>query len=150
MPRPFKPQGWPQLIPALTVADPAKSIEFYKKAFGFQLEGQPMEMDGKIMHAELKFQEAKIMLGGEGCNEMNSPKTSGVKPAMSLYLYCEDPDAIHDRAVKAGAKSEAAPEDMFWGDRACRVIDPDGYVWWFAKNVADFDPSKIPQEAGSA
>jgi uncharacterized glyoxalase superfamily protein PhnB len=149
MARPFKPQGWPQLIPALTVADPKKSIEFYKKAFGFQLEGQPMEMEGKIVHAELKFQEAKIMLGGEGCGELISPKTSGVRPGMSLYLYCENPDRIYESALKAGAKSEAAPEDMFWGDRACRVTDPDGYVWWFAKNVADFDPSKIPQEASA-
>lgn len=147
MSRPFKPQGWPQLIPALTVADARKSIEFYKKAFGFLLEGEPLEMDGKIAHAELKFQDAKIMLGGEGCGEQFSPKTSGVKPGMSLYLYCEDPDRIYESAIKAGAQSEAEPEDMFWGDRACRVTDPDGYVWWFAKNVADFDPAKIPTEA---
>ncbi len=147
--RPYKPQGWPQLIPALTVADARKSIEFYKKAFGFQLEGQPLEFEGKIAHAELKFQDAKIMIGTEGCNDMKSPKSAGVRPGMSLYLYCENVDAIYERAIKAGAKSEAAPEEMFWGDRTCRVTDPDGYVWWFAKNVADFDPTKIPAEAGA-
>ena len=149
MMRPFKPQGWPQLIPALTVADARKSIEFYKKAFGFELEGQPMEMDGKIAHAELKFQDAKIMLGTEGCGDLQSPKSSGVRPGMSLYIYCEDPDGIYNRALKAGARSEAAPEDMFWGDRACRLTDPDGYVWWFAKNVADFDPTKIPAQTAA-
>ena len=142
--RPYKPEGWPQLIPALTVADPRKSIEFYKKAFGFELEGQPMEMDGKIMHAELKLGQAKIMIGGEGCGDQRAPKTTGVKPGLSLYIYVEDVDALYGRAMKAGAQDEAKPEDMFWGDRACRLTDPDGYSWWFATNVADFDPSKIP------
>ena len=149
MARPWKPKGWPQLIPALTVADPKKSIEWYKKAFGFELEGEPMEMDGKIMHAELRLGEAKIMLGGEGCGDLRSPKTAGIRPGNSFYIYCENPDSIYDRALKAGAKSEAEPEDMFWGDRACRLTDPDGYVWWFAKNVADFDPTKIPQTANA-
>ena len=27
-------------------------------------------------------------------------------------------------------------------DRVCAVIDPDGYVWSFGTNVADFDPTK--------
>jgi PhnB protein len=37
------------------------------------------------------------------------------------------------------------PQDMFWGDRMCNLLDPDGHSWSFATNVADFDPSKVPQ-----
>jgi uncharacterized glyoxalase superfamily protein PhnB len=33
---------------------------------------------------------------------------------------------------------------MFWGDRLCKLMDPDGIIWNFATNVADFDPSKAP------
>jgi uncharacterized glyoxalase superfamily protein PhnB len=37
------------------------------------------------------------------------------------------------------------PEDKFYGDRVCALTDPSGYTWYFATNVADFDPSKAPQ-----
>jgi uncharacterized glyoxalase superfamily protein PhnB len=68
-----------------------------------------------------------------------------VRPAIGLYLYCEDVDAVYKRALAAGAKSDRAPKDMFYGDRVCAVIDPDGYLWSFGTNVADFDPSKAPK-----
>jgi uncharacterized glyoxalase superfamily protein PhnB len=30
---------------------------------------------------------------------------------------------------------------MFYGDRVVKLTDPDGHLWYFATNVADFDPS---------
>ena len=146
MARPYKPQGTPTLIPYLTVKDAKQSIDFYQKAFGFQLEGQPMEMDGKISHVGMRFNDASIMFAPEGSfgGNCKAPKSSGTNPPFNLYVYCEDVDALHERAVKAGAQSFCAPEDMFWGDRMCQLADPDGYLWNFAKNVADFDPTKIP------
>ena len=62
----------------------------------------------------------------------------------SLYVYCEDVDALFARAVAAGAKAIKPPQDQFYGDRTCTVEDQDGYWWNFATNVADFDPSKAP------
>ena len=43
-----------------------------------------------------------------------------------------------------GAKAVFPPQNMFWGDRICKLTDPDGHVWNFATNVEDFDPSKVP------
>jgi uncharacterized glyoxalase superfamily protein PhnB len=62
-----------------------------------------------------------------------------------LYVYCDDVDKFFARATAAGAKVVAPPTDMFWGDRMCRISDPDGYEWSFATNVADFDPNKVPK-----
>jgi uncharacterized glyoxalase superfamily protein PhnB len=73
-----------------------------------------------------------------------SPATAGVRPSSLLYVYCDDVDALFKRATTAGAAVEMSPQDMFWGDRTCTLIDPDGYLWCFATNVADFDPSKAP------
>jgi uncharacterized glyoxalase superfamily protein PhnB len=39
---------------------------------------------------------------------------------------------------------QTPPTDMFYGDRNCSVVDPDGHLWYFSTNVADFDPSKVP------
>lgn len=61
---------------------------------------------------------------------------------MGLYVYVEDVDALFARATAAGAKGERPPQDMFYGDRVCQVIDPDGHSWSFGTNVADFDPTK--------
>ena len=144
--RPYKPKDSPTLIPYLTVKDAKKSIEFYEKAFGFKVEGEPMEMDGKITHVGMRFNDAAIMFAPEGTfgGDCQTPKDSGVKPSFNLYIYCEDVDRLHERAVKAGARSEWPPENMFWGDRMCKLVDPDGYIWNFAKNVGEFDASKIP------
>jgi uncharacterized glyoxalase superfamily protein PhnB len=62
-----------------------------------------------------------------------------------MYVYCDDVDALFNRAVAAGAKAIRPPADMFYGDRVCTVEDPNHYLWTFATNVADFDPSKAPK-----
>ncbi len=147
--RPAKPADLPRLIPYLTVKDPAKTLAFYQKAFGFEPREQNILKgpDGKIMHAEVRIKEAVVMFGPEdnpGC-KAKSPNTSGTPAPVGLYVYCEDVDALWKRATAAGAKPGVEPVDMFWGDRMCQLFDIDGHSWTFAKNVADFDPSKMPK-----
>lgn len=147
--RPYKPAGIPQLFPYLVVRDGNKAIEFYEKAFGFKTgESVSRNEQGQVQHAEMKFgDEVTIMFAPEAaCAEMGSdkkaPVTLGVKPSLTLYLYCEDVDALHAKAVANGAKSTMAPMDGFWGDRFCTLIDPDGHEWMFATNIADHKPTK--------
>jgi uncharacterized glyoxalase superfamily protein PhnB len=70
------------------------------------------------------------------------PATTGVRPSVSPYVYCDDVDALGKGAVAAGAKVEMPPQDMFLGDRMCTLIAPKGHIGSFATNVADFDPAK--------
>ena len=49
-----------------------------------------------------------------------------------LYLYVEDADTTHARAISAGAKSLEAPCDTPYGDRRSTVRDPSGNVWQVA------------------
>jgi uncharacterized glyoxalase superfamily protein PhnB len=139
--RPYKPEGIPGLFPYLTVQDANKSIEFYEKAFGFRLSSQPAQDDqGKIQHAEMKFgNDVSIMFAPEGAwgSPRQTPNSLGITPSLSLYIYCEDVDALHKKAVAQGAKSITDPNDSFWGDRFCTLLDPDGHEWMFATNVAD-------------
>ena len=64
--RPFRPPEMPGLMPYLTVADPEKSMAFYQSAFNFKPATEPMLQDGKIMHAEMRFLDNRIMLGPVG------------------------------------------------------------------------------------
>ncbi len=144
--RPYKPTGVPGLMPYLTVQEAEKAIAFYEKAFSFEVKGEPMQQDGRIVHAEMSFLDTIIMLAPEGAfgGKTKTPANSGVSSPLGLYIYCKDVDGFYNRAVESGARAVLPPEDMFWGDRMCKLADPDGYEWAFAQNVGEFDASKIP------
>jgi uncharacterized glyoxalase superfamily protein PhnB len=134
------------MMPMLTVRDADAALDFYQRAFGFEKRMAMPGPDGRTKHAEMVYRDQAIMFGPEGqpgC-PARSPTTSGVPAPVGLYLYCDDVDTLCARATAAGAKTVSAPADMFWGDRMCNLTDPDGHVWCFATNVADFDPSKVP------
>ena len=47
-------------------------------------------------------------------------------------MFVEDVDQAFQRAIDAGATVEAPVQDMFWGDRYSKVIDPFGQMWSIA------------------
>jgi uncharacterized glyoxalase superfamily protein PhnB len=136
----------PWITPYLIVKDVATSIEFYQKAFGFEKRFAMPGEDGKIMHAEVIWQEGVIMLGPEAScgSKTYAPATSGTPTPVSLYIYVPDVDAFFARAKAAGATVKLEPQDQFWGDRICGLIDPNGHEWCFATNVREWDPSQAP------
>jgi PhnB protein len=134
-----RPNQFPWVSPYITVTDVDAATDFYVKAFDFKLKEKAPGDDGKSVHAELFYKDQILMLGKEGAygHKSLSPRTSKVESPMNLYLYCENIDQFHQHAVKSGAEVISAPEDMFWGDRMCRVKCPDGYVWAFATNIGE-------------
>ena len=139
--RPYKPHGIPGLLPYLTVRNAEKAIDFYKEAFGFQLRSEPAKDEqGRIQHAEMKFgDDVLVMFASEGAfgSLRKAPISQGVASSLVIYLYCEDVDALHEKAVDHGAKSTIEPNDGFWGDRFCCLVDPDGHEWMFATNFGE-------------
>jgi uncharacterized glyoxalase superfamily protein PhnB len=139
------PPGHTTVTPCITLNDAAGAIEFYKKAFGAIERGRFAGPDGKIMHAEIEIGGAAIMMNDEVMGQ-RGPKAIGGSPA-SFYLYFDDVDAAHKKAVAAGAKETMAPTDMFWGDRMSNVEDPFGYQWSIATRTKEMTPEEI-KEAG--
>lgn len=132
-----RPAGVRWVSPYITVQDAGKSAEFYKKAFGFEIKESIPDDSGKVVHAELQYNGELIMLGSAGAygGQTKSPAMSGVLSPMNLFIYCDDVDAFYKHAIACGATSKGVPEDMFWGDRMCKLVDPDGYEWAFATNI---------------
>lgn len=132
-----RPPHMPWLIPYLVVKDVAKATDFYERAFGFARLESAQGEDGQIYHAEMRYQDMVIMMGAEGAfdSPYKTPNTTGVLSPIVLYFYCKDVDHLFEQAVAAGAKVQSAPQDAFWGDRYCSVIDIDGYVWSFGKHL---------------
>lgn len=132
-----RPNNVPWLSPYIAVQDADQALDFYQRAFGFSKRDVVPGEDGTTWHAELTYKDQLIMIGKAGAYDkaIYPPVISKVESPISLYLYCKDVDQFHAHALNEGAQSMGTPEDMFWGDRMCRLKDPDGYVWCFATHI---------------
>jgi uncharacterized glyoxalase superfamily protein PhnB len=137
-----KPAEMSWLSPYLVVRDATKAVAFYESAFGFKTKEMIPGPDGEIAHAEVVWNGCVIMMGAErDGTPCKAPASSGTPPAVSLYVYCDDVDALHARATAAGAESRQAPANAFWGDRMCLLADPDGHLWCFATHTGKTAPT---------
>jgi PhnB protein len=139
------PEGFHTLTPALSLDQAAETIEWYKKAFGAEEMSRHLGPDGKLMHAELKIGNSRMMVS-DVMQGMKGPKAFGGSP-IAIWLYVENSDALFDRAVSAGASVQMPMADQFWGDRAGAVTDPAGYTWWIGTRKEDLTPAELDQRA---
>jgi PhnB protein len=138
------PAGYHTVTPQLTLDNAAQSIDWYN-ALGAEELGRSVGPDGKIMHAELRIGDSRIMMHDVMVG-MKGPRALGGSPA-SLWLYVENSDALFNRAVAAGATVQMPIADQFWGDRGGAVADPEGYTWWIATRLEDLTPEEMNQRA---
>jgi uncharacterized glyoxalase superfamily protein PhnB len=143
MTKPLPPEAsW--LSPYLTVKDVTKAVAFYKQAFQFIIKTVVPDEKGVDTHAEMYYRDQFLMCGKEGAHGSNlkAPQTSGIPCPITLYLYTDNIDEFYQAALKQGAQSISAPENMFWGDRMCRLQDPDAYIWCFATYLGENEKNK--------
>jgi uncharacterized glyoxalase superfamily protein PhnB len=139
------PDGMHSVTPHLVCAGAADAIEFYKKAFGAVDLGRLPGPKGRLMHAAIRIGDSTVMLVDEmpewGAFGPKSLKGSPV----TIHLYVQDVDASVARAVAAGAKITMPLDDMFWGDRYCKVEDPFGHHWSIATHIREVSPEEMQQ-----
>jgi uncharacterized glyoxalase superfamily protein PhnB len=103
-------------------------IDFLVEAFGFSRNVVYEDDDGVVQHAQLDWPEGGgIMLGQEreGTTWDRSPGTAGA------YVVTADTDAVHARAVAAGAEIVEGPVERDYGSRDFVARDPEGNLWSF-------------------
>jgi PhnB protein len=104
----------------MVVADVAAQVAFLRTVFdaaGETESGRPAEVrvgDSMILVSEIGEREAF--------------------PAF-LYVYVDDVDRVHRRALDAGAASLEQPGDQPYGDRRAMVRDPFGNVFQIAHKI---------------
>jgi uncharacterized glyoxalase superfamily protein PhnB len=119
----------PTVWPTLRAHDAHGLIRFLVEAFGF--EEVVVHADGdRVDHAQLAWPEGGgVMLGSvraaDGDPWPIEPGTTG------CYVVTDHPDAVHARAVAAGAKVLRAPSDTDYGSREVTFADPEGNRWSF-------------------
>jgi PhnB protein len=143
------PEGYHTATPYLIFQDAAPAIDFYKKAFAATEIMRMNGPDGKVSHAEIKIGDSVIMLGSAPGNDLATPqKLNG--SSVSIFLYLPDVNSTFKQAVSAGAKAVQPLEDMFWGDRFGRLVDPFGHSWSLATHVEDVAPAEMGKRAQEA
>jgi PhnB protein len=130
------PAGYHTVTPNLVVDGGLAALEFYERAFGAEIVSR-LESGGKLMHGEIRIGDSLISL----CDPMPeyglaAPDRDG-PVSSSIGLYVEDADAVHARAVAAGASQINPVADQFHGDRAGSVRDPFGHRWSISTHIED-------------
>lgn len=137
------PQGYHTVTPYLVVNDGAAAIDFYKRAFGAQVTTRMDGPGGKVAHAELKIGDSMIMLADEMPRmSTKAPRSLGGTTG-GIFLYVDDVDKRFKQAADAGANIEMQPQDMFWGDRYGKLMDPFGHSWSMATHKEDVAPEEM-------
>lgn len=117
----------PTVWPTFRARNARALIDFLVDGFGF-VEVVAHEQDGVIHHAELAWPEGGgIMLGDDrpGGSWTQQPGSG------ASYVVCADPDAVHARALAAGAEIVEGPVDRDYGSREFIARDPEGNLWSF-------------------
>jgi len=128
------PDGYHSITPGMNIKDCEKAIDFFKKAFGAEERSRHVGPHGKIVHAEVKIGDSIVML---------SEAVQHPVHVVHAMLYVTDCDAVFKRAVDAGATAMMPPQDMFYGDRGGRLVDPFGNDWFIATRKEEVSPAEL-------
>jgi len=126
---PWKPKDKNSACPYLIVPCVKTMIEFLEKSFDDVKTVMLMEKDGRVRHAEVKFNNDSIVMMGDA-----QPGWEAVK--CNVHVYVPDVDSTFEKAVKAGGKVVDKPSKQ--GDPCKRgaIADPSETItWWIGTQV---------------
>lgn len=116
--------------PTLRCRDTKGLVAFLVEAFGFE-QTEIVEHGGTVVHAEIRWPAGGgVMLGDdrEPEDELHARLPTG---PVSIYVVCDDPDGLFERARSHGAEVLRGLTDEDYGSRGFAVKDPEGNVWTF-------------------
>ena len=122
-----------QFIPHLCVSNGLAALEFYKNVFGAIQGDLMMAADGKrVMHGEIIIDGHKCFFSDEFSKEEGGTVRTPDRlkgTSVRITLMVDDADALVERAVAAGAQVLMPLENLFWGARYGKIVDPYGHEW---------------------
>ena len=118
------------IAPWLAVEDAERAVRFYEAAFGATLAYRLAGDDGRLAVARLSIGGAALWVQDDPDGAAGSRGSGSVR----IILSVEDPDAVFERAVAAGAAVVAnVSEGQGW--RTGRITDPSGHEWEISRQL---------------
>jgi uncharacterized glyoxalase superfamily protein PhnB len=123
------------IYPAVRYLDAHVAIEWLERAFGAERHVVYDTPDGKVAHAQVRIAGNLIMLGDNQSSDypVRSPQEAGAATG-GFYIVLPDAaavDAMHARAVAAGARIHREPNDTDYGSHEFGALDLEGHPWSF-------------------
>jgi uncharacterized glyoxalase superfamily protein PhnB len=139
----------PNLMSAIVYQDPKAALRWLEDAFGFELFMLLEDGDGNLVHSEMRFGSAAVMVGSEWSDDYKSPMSLDGKNTQTLHIHVDDDvDAHCERARRAGAEILTEPETQFYGDRTYRCRDPEGHIWTVSQTVREVSREQAEAASG--
>jgi PhnB protein len=138
------------IMPALAVADIARSVRFYNEVLGFESPYTMAGPDGEVMHGSVNLGDDMIMFGQ--IDPANPHNQGPLGKGVALYTTVDDTkdiDALFAHAKSAGAQVVQEPTDQFWGHRDWTVTDPDGYIVTVSKVIKQLTEQEMLEAVGA-
>lgn len=129
------PEGYNTVNPYMMVKNVEEYSDFLQKAFNGVVKSSTKSANGKYLNIDIEIGTSMVMI---------AEARGGFKPMpMSFYMYVEDVDSKYEQALKNGAKSLNEPEDKFYGNRDCGIIDIKGNYWFIASMIEKLTEEEI-------
>ena len=123
------------VIPTLKYKDAPTSIDWLCHAFGFEKRLVVPGENGTIVHAQLIFGNAMVMLSSLNDNEygklIQTPNNLNGLNTQAPYIIVEDIDEHYKNAVNKGAEIVMDIKDEDYGGRGYSCRDHEGHIWNF-------------------
>ena len=141
------PKGWPRLSSSIFYDDAAAAIDWLCRAFGFEVRLKVEGDAGRIVHSELVYGEALVMVAQSGTRTTHpnfppgaSPRSIGGANTQALMLFVDNVDehCAHARAAGANVIEPPTVHDYgaeHWSDRSYGALDLEGHLWWFTQRL---------------
>jgi PhnB protein len=135
------------LITTLVVDGGNEAITFYERAFGAEVDTRLVAGD-RVLFAALRIGEELVTL----CDELPGLKAPDRDADASAFvtIYCDDADALHARALEAGATELNPVGDQLHGDRAGSLRCPFGHRWAIATRIEELSEQEMQERIDRA
>jgi uncharacterized glyoxalase superfamily protein PhnB len=138
------------IIPCLRYRDCPAAIAWLCRVFDWRERLVVLGPEGTIAHAELVTKEGAdgrgmVMVGSVRKDDHGAftkqPDEIGGFETQTAYLVVPDADAVHERAIQAGAEVIVPIHDEEYGGRGVGFRDLEGRFWY----VGTYDPWNAPE-----
>lgn len=123
----YRPEGFGTVNGYLFVENPVELIDFLTKVFYAEEINRSMTPDGDIGNLILKI--------GTSCIMISQARGQFLGMRTAFYLFVDDVDEVHQRAIDNGAQLVFEAADMDYGERQSGIVDPSGNYWWISKRL---------------
>jgi len=114
------------------------AVAFYEAAFGAAIVHQVGDGDDIVARLEVGDARFWVTAADPGSGRLDPLTVTGA--TARVLLVCEDPAAVYDRAVGAGATA-LAPVCHEHGWLVGRILDPFGHEWELGRPLGDERPA---------